>query len=277
MKKTALPLLLTGLFACKGPPPQVAPTAAPWIDAEVENQAQQSQPGVARDGELFRGVAYEEDGFTDWRVMLDASKCYWFSGVGDQTVERLSLYLWDPNDKRITSNRSKNARSVIFHCPEVTGMYKLQAKVADGAGHYAVGVYSKEAPPKAAPPPVEEKAKGPDLGALLDAEAASIAPGATRVGPHLAGSGEDMTEWPVALEPNTCYFFIGIGGEGVKELSMYLWGPDRKRITENRADANKSQIGHCATQGGMFKVQAKVTSGEGDYKVGVYAKPQGKK
>ncbi len=58
----------------------------------------------------------------------------------------------------------------------------------------------------------------------------------------------------------------------VKKLSLYIWDPSNKRITENKADSNIATVGHCAKDTGMFKFQAKVHSGSGAYKVGVFEK-----
>jgi hypothetical protein len=135
-----------------------------------------------------------------------------------------------------------------------------------------VGVYVKAAPDGTVPaPPTGPTAPAQDLGAQCDAEAKASAPGAERVGDHFSGNA-DETDWYTALEVGKCYWFIGVGGEGVNELWLYLWDPADKRITANKAESNKVTVGHCPEKAGMFHFQAKIGSGSGEYKVGVYAK-----
>jgi hypothetical protein len=55
-------------------------------------------------------------------------------------------------------------------------------------------------------------------------------------------------------------------------LYLYLWDGKNKRVTESKSDSDTAMVGHCAKENGMFKFQAKVDSGKGDYKVGVYVK-----
>jgi hypothetical protein len=43
-------------------------------------------------------------------------------------------------------------------------------------------------------------------------------------------------------------------------------------VTEAKPTGPNAMIGHCPTVPGMFKVQAKVDSGNGDLKLGIYAK-----
>jgi hypothetical protein len=101
--------------------------------------------------------------------------------------------------------------------------------------------------------------------------AKASAPDSERVGDHFAGHA-DHTDWYVALETGKCYWFIGAGDDDVKELYLYLWDPADKRITANKSENNRVNVGHCPTSSGMYHFQAKVNSGSGKYKVGVFAK-----
>ena len=58
----------------------------------------------------------------------------------------------------------------------------------------------------------------------------------------------------------------------ISELSLYLWGPDKQRVTENRSENNRVSIGHCSKRDGMFRFEIKAASGTGTYKVGLYEK-----
>jgi hypothetical protein len=260
--------LVSVVTACRRHPP-IAPTPPPWLDGKVDEQGKAASQDGDRVGSPFHGVAYKKGESNDWTLMLDESKCYWFSGVGDEQVEKLYLYLFDPNDKRVQTKKPDGPMAVLTYCPEVSGMYRVEAKADEGAGHFAVGVYAKAGPPRAVklPPPA-----APDLEQAVEQAASAAAPGATRVGNFYGGS-VDKQDWFTALEPGKCYWIVGAGMPGrVKKLSLYLWDPANKRVTDNRADSPNAMIGHCPTQPGMYKFEAKVESGSGEYRVGVYAK-----
>jgi hypothetical protein len=243
----------------------VAPVAPVWLDARIKELAVESAPGAEAAAPHYKGVANSSGGRTDWKVQLDAGKCYWFSGHGDFGVDKLTLYLWDPKDSQVAHEKPNGRKVVMTYCAESTGMYRLQAKVVGGAGHYGVGIYAKAAPPKEAP------AAQTGLVKVIEREAAAAAPGAVRVGEYFTGNA-DKTDWYTALDAGTCYWFIGAGGPGVKQLFLYLWDPNGSRINVSRSISEKVNVGHCATVSGMHHFQAKIDSGSGDYMVGVFAK-----
>jgi hypothetical protein len=241
--------------------PPVAPVAPVWLEARIAEQAQESAPGAAATSPVYKGVAQSNGERTDWKVQLDAGQCYWFSGHGDLTVDKLTLYLWDPKDSQVAHEKPNGRKVIMTYCAESTGMYRLQAKVVGGAGHYGVGIFAKKAPPKDAPASKQ----------LIEREAAATAPGASRVGEYFVGSA-DKTDWHTALEAGNCYWFIGAGGPGIKQLFLYLWDPAGGRINQSKSISEKVNLGHCPTVSGMYHFQAKVDSGSGDYTVGVFMK-----
>src|SRR5262245_33263044 len=98
---------------------------------------------------------------------------------------------------------------------------------------------------------------------MADQAAAAAAPDSGRVGAFFHGAGK-KTDFIVTLEQGKCYFFSGAGGDGVKKLSLYLWGPPKnERLTDNRARAALSSMMHCAAATGMYKFQAKIEGGDG--------------
>ncbi len=234
------------------------------LNVAADQQALVVAPGSNK-VTAYQGASTEEDGHTDWSLALDPSQCYWFSGVGGAGVKHLYFYLWNPANKRVADAKPDMPVVTMTYCPEVPGMFHLQAKTGEGHGQYAVAVYSKPAPPRAAPPPAL------DLGAVCDQQASIAAPGSTRVAPHFQGMG-DRTDWSTALSPGTCYWIVGCGDpKTVKKMYLYLWGPDNRRITESKSDTPNAMIGHCPTMMGIYKVQGKI-AGKGDYRVGIYAK-----
>ncbi|MCS6913554.1 MAG: hypothetical protein RMK29_18710 [Myxococcales bacterium] len=242
------------------------------LAAAADSQAAAAAPGATRVGPFYQGFANKEDDRSDWYLPLTPGTCYWFSGAGGPGVQKLYLYLWDQNGKRVADIKPSGPMALLAYCPTVGGMYHLQAKSASGHGPYTVGVYQRAGMPARAP----ALAPPPQLGALCDATAAAQAPGAARVGGFYSGSAGRMghSDWFAELRPGHCYWIVGQGGEGVTELSLFLWGPDGRRITEAKPKSPSPVIAHCPVVPGMYKFQAKVAAGGGPYVVGLYARRQ---
>jgi hypothetical protein len=250
----------------------VNPTPSPEIDSLIQQQAETAMPGSQQIAEqLFRGVAYDKGGSQDFRIELEQGKCYGFVGAADPGVERLEIFLWDPGDSRIDSNKSKTREAFVQYCADKTGTYRFQAKVGRGAGHFAVGVFGKDAPEKAPEPTVAKM----DLEKIIEDEAGSVAPGATRLGNFYKATTE-KADFYVQLDKNTCYWFIGAATEAVDDYYIYLWDQKKTRIGETKADTNRAHFGHCAESSAMYHLQVKVDDADDEVKLGVYAKAKGK-
>jgi hypothetical protein len=277
----ALALVATAV-GCNRDRAPMTPVPPDWLDGAVEEQAKQLAPGSVRVGDLYKGTAYDDGDRQQWQVTLSGSGCIHLSGVGDQSVERLSLYLWGPDGERLETVRGDTARTLLSYCPTTPaqGAYKFEAKVADGHGHFAVGLYAQGDPSSPADPGEEPDAPNPDQPAAkpevnLDSEvmalAKSSAPNAQKIGDSFSGDA-GSTDWYVALEQGKCYWFVGAGESSVEKLSLYLWDPSDKRVKASNSETNRVTVGHCPPTGGMYHMRAQVQSGEGNYKVGVFAK-----
>lgn len=243
------------------------------LEAMSIQQVTAQAPGAQMVAPFFKGAAPK----TDYQVVLEAGKCYWFSGAAGGSVKKLALYLWGPDNKRLTDAKSGGPLTTMAFCPNVSGMHKFQAKI-EGSGFYTVGLFAKEGPKQAAvapPPPAPAKM---DLGPVCDRAAGSAAPGARRLADFFDGAGGsighmDRQDYTIQMDAGRCYTVVSCGmPEEVKAISLYLWGPNNKRVTESKADSATAMIGHCPTVTGMYKVQSKITKGSGSYKVGVYVK-----
>jgi hypothetical protein len=273
MKSTALlgTFAFAFLVACRGEAPEVGATPDPQIDSMVNQQAESAAPGSVMVSEtLLRGVGYDKGELQDFHVEMTAGQCYVIVGAADETVTSLHLTVWDPANKRVGQDRSKSREALVQHCPKETGSYKIQGKIGRGAGHFAIGVFGKEAPEKAAAAE-EPKADKADLEAIINADAESIAPGAKQDGKFYTGTAK-KSEFYVQLEKGTCYWFIGAAQPGVDDYYLYLWNQEGKRLTESKADSNKANIGHCAKDSSMYKVQIKVDDDSDEVKLGIFSK-----
>ena len=244
------------------------------LEAASVAQAKAQANDAAQVGQFLRGAGPK----TDYQVLLEGNKCYWFSGTSEN-LKKLYLYLWAPGAS-FFSPRLADAKSTgqvtMAHCTTQSGMYKLQVK-AEGPGRFVVGTFANDAPKQVAPPPAAV-ASAPELGPLCDRTATTAASGAKRLGAFFDGRGnsigrDDRNDYTVQMTAGKCYWVIGCAdSDHVKSLYLYLWGPNNKRITEAKSDSPNPMVGHCAKETGMFKVQAKMNSGNGSYKVGVYVK-----
>jgi hypothetical protein len=263
-----LSILISLLAGCHGHPP-VSPIPDPSLEPRADQEAHAAAPDGQRLGQALWGVAYGNDQFTDFRIPLEAGNCYWFGFAGDNGIGKFSMYIWGPTDKRLDSTRGRPPQGVFKHCALENGTYRLEGKVGEGAGHFAVVVYKTQGPTVVVAAPAPKL----DLTAIIEAQAAAAAPGATRVGDFFAGTA-DTSDWYAPMEVGKCYWVIGAGEAGkVKRLFIYLWDPQNKRVTESKSDSSTAMVGHCPKDAaGMYKFQAKVDSGSGPYKVGLYVK-----
>lgn len=261
---------LVALNGCGRAAPEVGETPDPKLESMINQQAETAAPGSEMVTKtLFRGIGYDKGDSQDFRVELQAGQCYVFVGAADETVGALQLFLWDPSESRVESDRSKKREALMQYCPKETGTFKLQGKIGKGAGHFAIGVFGKEAPEK----PVVEAPKDDklDLEKMITDEATATAPGATQVGNFYTGTAS-KNDFFVQLEKGTCYWFIGAAQKGVDDYYIYLWDQNNKRMGETKASSNKAQFGHCAEKSSMYRVQVKVDSDKDEVKLGIFAK-----
>ncbi|MCA9621691.1 MAG: hypothetical protein KC731_21860 [Myxococcales bacterium] len=275
-------LLLT--TACNRPKQPLTPTPPEWMEAQVDDQVKEMAPEATPVTPVFRNLALKKNESSKWTLNLEQGQCYLFSMVGDPTVKRFYVLLWDTKGSRVIDTKEPAPGVVVEHCPTVTGSYDFEVKVAEGHGHNLVRVFSQKpgaamayggdavAPAPVAASTPAAPASGDGVASRIE-EMAAAAAGAERVGEMREGTA-DSTDWYVALESGKCYWFFAVGDTGVTQMSLFLWGPDKKRLGESKSENAEAELGHCPTAAGMFHVQAKVAKGSGRYGMSVYAKPQ---
>lgn len=239
-----------------------APPAA--IDQRIDEQARAREPLAQRIGDLYRGVAPEEDAGQSWDVSLEQGKCYWFSAAGDDQVEEILLALYEPEDDDRVESEKESPGAVMTYCATASRTHRLELKVTEGRGHFALGVFTKGDGVAGPAGPV-------DLGAAADARAAEVAPDATRPKPHFTGE-PPQGDWYFELVPGTCYWFAGVGSPEITKLSLELWSPNEERVAFDAGAGGRALIEHCAAVDGMFHLQAKL-EGAGQFAIGQYERP----
>ncbi len=122
------------------------------------------------------------------------------------------------------------------------------------------------APPPPAPKPHDE------LSSRVEKGGESVG---HRIGTIYKGAAADeggRSDWFAELEGGHCYNFVGEGGDGVKKLYLYLWGPAGKRLMSTREDTPHPRMVYCTAFKGTYHFQAKVDDGKGEYRFGIYTK-----
>jgi hypothetical protein len=239
-------------------------------------------PQGERLGEVLVGVAYDRDEGTSWGVPLEPGRCYAFGYAADTSAPRSVVTLWTPENRRADSIRTRPGIGVLRYCAAEGGIFRLEAKVAVGAGRFVVVGYRSGqggvvpaiiavAPaPTLAPAPVVASAD-PFEGVMLR-QIALAAPGAARVGDLLQGAGT-RAEWPVHLDAGKCYWLVAVGdARAVKALELKLSDPLKIQVADNKSDSEVSMVGYCASAPGTFRAEARVTRGGGEFELGVFAR-----
>ncbi len=117
------------------------PSLSPTLEMQADAQAHAAIPDGQRLRDVLVGVAYAPEQGSEWMVPLAAMQCYAFGYAADPGVSRFSLYLWSPSNKRVETHRARLGQGMVRHCAEESGLYRLEAKVASGAGHFVVVTY----------------------------------------------------------------------------------------------------------------------------------------
>ena len=214
--------------------------------------------------------ATTEDGRTDWNLPLQEGLCYTFSGIGGQGVKtQLYLYLWDQAEKRVATESPSGPKSPCATAQTCRAAITYKPRLAKALDRW---------PSVSMPSPRRRKPRHPrpwprrrlTWAPSSTSKPPPPPPGAVRVGDFyrsVAGGETTAATGSPPLEPGRCCWFIGAGAPTVKELYLYLWNPQLQRVSDNRASSNRTMMGHCPTVPGMYKIEAKVNSGKGDYQL----------
>lgn len=111
------------------------------VGQKLEATATTFAPGAKRI-ELYHGEAMNEDEQQSFGANLLTETCYWLIGVGESSIDELTLYLYDPSGSRVDESK-KTMRPMLHFCPKNPGRYMFKASVPKGKGNYQIGLYTK--------------------------------------------------------------------------------------------------------------------------------------
>jgi hypothetical protein len=99
---------------------------------------------MIRDGDPLRGEG-EAGTARDYSHVMHPGWCYKVLGLGGEGVEDLDVRIYDPNDVLLQRDTTEDPRPLLGRmrpiCPPESGTYRIEARVAEGRGEFAVQVY----------------------------------------------------------------------------------------------------------------------------------------
>lgn len=144
------------------------------------------------------------------------------------------------------------------------------AEPSGGTGDPAAEAPVPEAPPE------EEIAPGDTIGREMRTRAQQFAQGMTPATPLFRGTLETgaTRDYQAILQGGRCFKILGVGGDGVTDLDLFLFDPNGVQVQQDTATDNYPVLGltHpiCPNEPGSYRVQVKMFAGQGDFGVRVY-------
>ena len=89
---------------------------------------------------LFRGNLGTSQ-TQDFSVNLQVGHCYTLIGVGTASVTDLDLFLFDQNGSQVAQDQETDNFPVVSSCPNMTGAFRVQAKMYGGSGEFGLQVF----------------------------------------------------------------------------------------------------------------------------------------
>ncbi len=80
----------------------------------------------------------------------------------------------------------------------------------------------------------------------------------------------EIQDFNIELVAGGCYTVIGVGVPQVTDLDLFLFDPVGAQVAVDTDTNNVPVIAHCASASGVFRVQAKVYSGAGEFAVQLF-------
>jgi len=150
---------------------------------------------------------------------------------------------------------------------------------------FALGACDRAPAPEPEPPaPAAEQSKfsppPSDLGQRLSDAAAQLAPGlildAAVFQDRLAHAAQ--RDFLAVLVTEHCYRVLGVGDSNVANLDLVLFDPNGVQIRRDLDESPQATLGVdaelCPVLPGAYRLNARMTAGEGEILVGIYRTPQ---
>jgi hypothetical protein len=144
-------LLASGCDSLVGEPPVDEPVEAPpetppadELEARLRARGEEVAPYMVREGEAMRGEA-PAGGARDFSRVLHPGWCYKVVGLGGEGVQDLDVRVYDPNSVLLQRDTTQDPEPHLGQmrpiCPAESGTYRLEVRVSEGEGAFAVQLY----------------------------------------------------------------------------------------------------------------------------------------
>ncbi len=114
------------------------------------------------------------------------------------------------------------------------------------------------------------------IGQEMAQRAQQFAEGMTPATPLFRGtlSNGGTQDYQAILQGARCFKIVGVGGQGVTDLDLFLFDPNGVQVQQDTATDSYPVLGltHpiCPETSGSYRVQVKMFQGSGDFGVRVY-------
>jgi hypothetical protein len=111
---------------------------------------------------------------------------------------------------------------------------------------------------------------------VLVQAAKRYAPGLIAFGAVIAGdlAQGGRSDHLVVLEPGRCYRVVGVGGEGVDDMDLFLYDPQGVQASQDASQDRYPVLGVqseiCPIRAGAYRLQVQMYQGGGRFAAGVY-------
>ncbi|MDQ3036211.1 MAG: hypothetical protein M3Y87_27670 [Myxococcota bacterium] len=208
---------------------------------------------------------------------LEVGACTTFVALATSELRDLQLTLYDGEGEEAARDEVPGEGGLVHACPEAvspdarTAPYYLALEARDGTGSIAIAQFRSEAgggdgfeglwdevlAPRVPFPDVEAR--------LAEARTALRARGlspvdAARV--EWVGEGGAL-RMPLRFESEQCYVATARGGQGARDVDLYLFDPAGVEVGRDLGTDAEPTIEHCPESSGRYIVEARAFEGEG--------------
>jgi hypothetical protein len=206
---------------------------------------------------------------------LEVGACTTIVGIASPGIRDLRLGLYDGEGEEAARDDVPGEGGLVHVCPEsqrarvapyylaveaqggVGSVALSQFRSAPGAGDGFEGLWDEILAPRVPFHDVEERLA--EIRAPLRGRGLTPIE-APRIGWAPAGGAVRM---PVRFATGRCYVAVARGGEGTRDVDLFLFDPAGVEIGRDLGADSEPTIEHCPSSAGLFVVEARAFEGEG--------------
>jgi|LNFM01.1.fsa_nt_gb hypothetical protein len=206
--------------------------------------------------------------------------CYTFAVFGGQGARDADLYFLDSAGSVVQRDDGAQVDAVVRDvCVTAAGQYTVRPSMAEGDGAVWIAAYARAAQAGAAQVSQTSvaMAQGSGGGNDVDDTWSSQQNNLLSVGYQAEGSplNRTLTEGQsadenVQLNAGMCYAIMAIGESRVRDLDLDLFDSNGRPVDRDFAQDPKAVVRLCAPAQGQYRVNVRMASGGGAYRLGLF-------